>query len=276
MVGKDRIFSSAIMIALTIVGILNQWMFLAIIMALTVGGLYEFFYLIKKKGYPIYSYTGIVIGSLIPLAIFFRFEMGDKSELLFMVLLLLLIFLLQLIRKENVNAVVGISTTLFGILYVSWLFSFLIKIRYLMPDVSGAGMGLLAFILLVTKVGDMGALIIGSKYGKTPLLPRVSPNKTVEGCIGSFAFSMISAIVGAKLIPAELGLSLWHIMFMGAFFGGLGQLGDLSESLIKRDFNVKDSGKMLPALGGVLDSIDSLLFSAPVFYFYIGLIYPFS
>ncbi|MCA9403886.1 MAG: phosphatidate cytidylyltransferase, partial [Candidatus Omnitrophica bacterium] len=63
--------------------------------------------------------------------------------------------------------------------------------------------------------------------------------------------------------------SLWHIALMGAVFGGLGQLGDMSESMIKRDLGVKDSGKMLPALGGALDAIDSLLFSAPVFYFYI-------
>jgi phosphatidate cytidylyltransferase len=98
----------------------------------------------------------------------------------------------------------------------------------------------------------------------------VSPNKTVEGCIGSFLSSVLAAVLAAKLIPVELGLSLVHIALMGFFFGGLGQLGDLSESLIKRDFNVKDSGKMLPALGGVLDSIDSILFAAPAFYFYIS------
>ena len=272
-VSRDRIFSSTVMIALTVAGILFKWVFICVVLALIIGGLYEFFYLIKKKGYPIYSYTGIVIGSMIPLAIFFQFEMSSKSELLFMVLTLLLIFMLQFFQKDNKNAVVGISTTLFGIVYVSWLFSFLIKIRYLMPEVPGAGVKLLAFILLVTKIGDVGALLIGSKYGKTPLLPRVSPNKTVEGCVGSFAFSIIGAVLGGALIPEQLNLSILHIACMGAFFGGLGQVGDLSESLIKRDFNVKDSGKLLPALGGVLDAIDSILFSAPVFYFYISSIY---
>lgn len=264
------------MIALSVAAVLYKWVFILVLLALTIGGLYEFFYLLKKKGFPIYSYTGILIGILIPISIFLQFELTDKRELLFMVLLLLLIFILQFMRRDNANAVIGISTTLFGILYVSWLFSFLIKIRYLMPEVELAGVKLLGFILLVTKCGDMGALLIGSKFGKHPLFPRVSPNKTVEGCIGSFLCSVLAAIFAANLIPAQLNLSIVHVALMGFFFGGLGQLGDLSESLIKRDLNVKDSGKMLPALGGVLDSIDSILFSAPAFYFYISWILSFS
>jgi len=275
-IGKDRIFSSAIMILLSIGAVLNQWVFLFVLLSLIIGGLYEFFYLLKKKGYPIYSYTGIAIGALIPLFIFFQFELTDRWELLFMVLLLLLIFLLQFMRQDNAHAVVGISTTLFGILYVSWFFSFLAKIRYLMPEVPGAGIKLLGFILLITKVGDMGAIIVGSRFGKHPLLARVSPNKTVEGCMGSFSFSILAAVLGYQLIPAELNFSLIHVILMGAFFGGMGQLGDLSESLIKRDFNVKDSGKMLPGLGGALDAIDSLLFSAPAFYFYISSVLSFG
>jgi phosphatidate cytidylyltransferase len=116
----------------------------------------------------------------------------------------------------------------------------------------------------------MGALLVGSKFGKHPLLPRVSPNKTIEGCVGSLAFSVLAAVLTVSWLPASVDFSLLHVALMGAFFGGLGQLGDLSESLIKRDFNVKDSGKMLPGLGGVLDAIDSLLFSAPAFYFYMS------
>jgi phosphatidate cytidylyltransferase len=116
----------------------------------------------------------------------------------------------------------------------------------------------------------MGALLVGSKIGKHPLLPRVSPNKTIEGSIGSFAFSVIAAILAKSLLPPECNFSVVHVALIGLFFGGIGQLGDMSESLIKRDCNVKDSGKLLPALGGVLDAIDSLLFSAPAFYFYMA------
>ena len=255
------------MIMVTLFAVLNQWVFITVLLALTIGGLYEFFYLIKKKGIPIYSYTGILFGVLIPLSIFFQIEPTKKWELLFIVLVLLLIFLLQMIRRDNNNAIVGISTTLFGVIYVSWFFSFLIKIRFLLPGIEGVK--LLGFILLVTKCGDMGALLVGSRFGKHPLLPRVSPNKTVEGSIGSFVFSVLAALSAQSLLPAALKFSFGHIVFIGIFFGGIGQLGDMSESLIKRDCQVKDSGKFLPALGGVLDAIDSLLFSAPAFYFYM-------
>lgn len=268
---RDRLISSTIMILVSLFAVLNRWVFIVVFLALVIGGLYEFFYLIKKKGIPIYSYTGIIFGVLIPLSIFFQFELTKKWELLFIVAVLLLIFLLQLNRRDNTNAIIGISTTLFGVLYVSWFFSYLIKIRFLLPE-TGGGIKLLGFILIITKCGDMGALLIGSRFGKHPLLPRVSPNKTIEGSIGSFVFSAISALLAQTLLPAHLNLSWLHIVLIGIFFGGIGQLGDMSESLIKRDCNVKDSGKFLPALGGALDAIDSLLFSAPAFYFYMTLL----
>lgn len=266
---KNRLISATGMIFLAIWAVLNKWIFILVLLALTIGGLYEFFYLIQKKGIPIYRYTGILIGVIIPVSIFFKFELTKNWELLFIVLALLFIFLMQFARKENANAIVGISTTLFGILYVSWFFSFLIKIRFLLPDDVG-GMKLLAFVLLVTKSGDIGALLVGSRFGKHLLFPRISPKKTVEGSIGSFAFSMLTAFLAYSWIPPSLSLSSGEVMWIGAFLGGIGQLGDLSESLIKRDCNVKDSGKMLAGLGGVLDTIDSLLFAAPAFYFYIS------
>jgi len=178
---KGRLISSTFMISLCVLGVINNWAMIFVVMFLTIGGLYEFFHMIKKKGIPIYSYMGIFIGALIPLSTFMRFEPTRGWELLFVVLALVTIFILQLRRNESANAIVGISTTLFGVLYVSWLFSFLIKIRFLMPGWEGAK--LLAFILIIIKVGDIGALLIGSKFGKHLLMPKVSPNKTIEGGI---------------------------------------------------------------------------------------------
>ena len=254
--------------AVAVFGVINSWAFIAIVLALTAGGLYEFLTLIKEKGIPIYSYTGIIIGLLIPLSIFVRFELTKNWELLFIVLALLIIFLMQFMRREINNAIVGISGTLFAVLYVAWFFSFLIKIRYLLPGIEGVK--LLAFILLVTKVGDVGALLIGSKFGKHLLIPRVSPHKTIEGSLGSFVFSGITAILAKSLFPAALNFSMGEMFWIGLIFGGIGQLGDLSESLLKRDCNVKHSGRLLGGLGGILDSIDSLLFTAPAFYFYMS------
>ena len=265
---KERFLSAVLMTALVLGAIFNEFLFIFVLLGLTFASLYEFFYLVKKKGIPIYSYTGIAVGLVIPLSTYFRFKPTKGWELLLIVLLFFLIFLMQFIRKDHHNAIVGISTTLFGVMYVSWLFSFLVKIRYLLPEPEG--MKLLGFILLITKAGDIGALLVGSKFGRTKLFPRISPNKTVEGSLGGLVFSTVAAILANSLIPDALGLSIVHIALMGTFFGGIGQIGDLSESLIKRDFGVKDSGKMLPGLGGALDAIDSVLFSAPVFYFYMG------
>lgn len=263
----QRVISALIMSVITALAVVNTYVFIMLICFLTAGGLYEFFYMVKKKDVPIYSYTGIFIGLLIPLSSFSRFALTKNWELLFTVMGFLLILFMQFARKDNRNAILGLSTTLFGILYVSWFFSFLVKIRLLLPGMEGVK--LLGFIILVTKSGDIGGLIVGSKFGKNPLLPQVSPNKSVEGTLGSLVFSSIVAIVFRSFLPAEINFPLWQIAIMGMFFGALGQLGDLSESLIKRDCGVKDSGKLLPGLGGVLDMIDSLLFSAPAFYMYI-------
>ena len=263
-----RLVSSTIMMCLCALAVLNEWAFIITVMGLTVGGLYEFFYMIKKKGIPIYSYTGIFIGILIPASIYTRFELTRNWELLFIVLAFLLILFLQFARQDNSNAIVGISTTLFGVLYVSWFLSFLIKIRFLLPGIEGVK--LLAFILLVTKAGDIGALLIGSWKGKHPLLPRVSPNKTIEGFLGGFVFSIITALCLKSFLPDVPQFSYLHVALMGAFFCGLGQIGDLSESLMKRDCNVKDSGRLFPGLGGVLDIIDSVLFATPAFYLYMS------
>ncbi|MDD3375499.1 MAG: phosphatidate cytidylyltransferase [Candidatus Omnitrophica bacterium] len=263
-----RVLSSMVMILLTTLAVVNKWFFIALVVFLTVGGLYEFFYLIKKKGIPIYSYVGIFIGVLIPISIFTRFELTKNWELLFIVIGLLSLLFLQFAREDNENAIIGISTTLFGVLYVSWFFSFLVKIRFMIPGANGVK--LVGFIVIVTKAADIGALFIGSKFGKYPLLPRVSPNKSIEGLIGSLAFSGIAALLAQSFLPAALNYTVMQIVLIGVFFGSIGQLGDLSESMIKRDCNVKDSGKLLPGLGGILDVIDSLLFSAPAFYLYMS------
>jgi phosphatidate cytidylyltransferase len=263
----QRFVSSTAIILITITALFFDWTSIVLVLVLTLGGLYEFFYMVKRKGIPIYSYVGIFLGMMIPLSIYFRFEPTKNWELLFIVLAFLLILLMQFARKDSDNAIVGIATTMFGVFYVSWLFSFLIKVRMLLPGIDG--LKLLGFILLVTKSGDIGALLIGLSLGRHPLLPRISPHKSVEGCIGSFSFSILAALLAQAFLP-EGKFALWQVAAMGAFFGGMGQLGDLSESLMKRDCHVKDSGKFLPGMGGVLDVIDSLLFSGPAFYLYMS------
>lgn len=258
-----RIVSSTIIIAVVVGTLFIDWVCGLLIAAFIITGLYEFFTMLEKKGIQIYKYFGIGMGAIIPLSIIFRFEPTKGWELLFIILALFFLILMQFRRRRNTGVIVAISTTIFGILYVSWFFSFLIKIRYL-----PGGIGLLSTVLLITKLGDIGAYLIGSRFGKIPLMPHISPKKSVEGAIGGLLFS----IVGAVVSKVFLNFTYLHLILMGISLGILGQLGDLSESLMKRDCQVKDSGNIFPGLGGALDSIDSLLFVAPVFYFYISVI----
>lgn len=240
---------------------LPRWVYALVVMLLIAGGLNEFYCLIEKKGIFIYKYFGIFIGILIPLTIYFRFEPTKGWELLFIVTATLIFFVLQFIRKDSSQAIVGISTTLFGIFYVSWFFSFLIKIRFL-----PYGILLAAFLLLVTKMGDVGAYLVGKSMGKHTLIPRISPKKTLEGSVGGLVFSLGAALISKLYLPF---IPIMHLVALGLLLGFVAQLGDLCESLIKRDCQVKDSGAHLPGLGGILDVIDSIIFAAPIFYYYL-------
>ena len=241
--------------------LLPRWFYALVVILLIAGGLNEFYGLIEKKGIFIYKYFGVFIGVLIPLSIYFRFEPTKGWEMFFIAASTLIFFVLQFIRKDSSQAIVGISTTMFGIFYISWFFSFLIKIRFL-----PYGTYFAAFLLLVTKMGDVGAYVIGKSIGKHTLIPRISPKKTLEGSLGGLGFSLAAALLSKLYLPF---IPVIHLIAMGIIIGFVAQLGDLCESLIKRDCQVKDSGANIPGLGGILDVIDSIIFATPIFYCYL-------
>ncbi|MDP2831092.1 MAG: phosphatidate cytidylyltransferase, partial [Candidatus Omnitrophota bacterium] len=138
-----RIVSSAILISVISGVIFIDWLCSLIIILFIIAGLYEYFVMLEKKGISIYKYFGIGMGTIIPLSIMFRFEPTKNWELLFIVLALFFLILMQFKRRDSSGVIVYISTTLFGILYVSWFFSFLIKIRY-----HCGGLGFLTALLL--------------------------------------------------------------------------------------------------------------------------------
>ncbi len=262
MLGK-RIISSAVLISIISAVVFFDWLCGLVATALIIAGLYEYFAMLQKKGINIYKYFGIAMGAIIPLSIMFRFETTKSWELFFIVMALLFILVMQFKRRDSAGVIVDISTTLFGIVYVAWLFSFIIKVRYL-----DGGFGFLIALLLIVKMGDIGAFLVGSRWGKTPFLQHISPKKTVEGAIGGLSFSFIGALISKPFLPFGYG----YLLLTALGLGVLGQLGDLSESLLKRDCQIKDSGNIFPGMGGVLDQIDSLLFTAPVFYFYLSVV----
>lgn len=256
-----RIITSALLMLLIVLtlGIFPEWVF-GFVVTLFIGiSLYEFFVIVEGKGIAAYKYPGIIMGILIPIVVFFKLEPLGDWVLLFIVSSCLCFFVLRFTRQDNSHALTDISVTMLGIIYISWFLSFLLRLKF-------EGVEFIIFLLLVTKMGDVGAFFLGNSFGKHTLIPRISPKKSVEGTVGGLITSIIVALVGGRFL---LGISVGHLLMLGVLLGSLGQIGDLSESLIKRDCKVKDSGKLLPGLGGMLDLMDSLLFTSPLFYFYI-------
>jgi phosphatidate cytidylyltransferase len=262
---KRRVVTGILLSAVSLVCIFVKPLFVAVAVVLIALGLYEIFTLMEKKGVPMYKYFGITLGIIIPLSTYLRFQMTKGWELLFISLALGTMFVLQFSRRQSTNAVLGISGTIFGIFYIAWFFNFLIKVR--MMD---HGLALAGFVILVTKGADIGAFVVGSRWGRHSLIPRISPNKTVEGAVGAVVFAAVLAVASKIFLPDWLVFSVPNLVILGVVMGALAILGDLSESLIKRDCGVKDSGNLLPGMGGILDAIDSLLFVAPAFYFFIN------
>lgn len=238
-----------------------NWFFSLVATCLIALALFEFFSMVEKKELFVYRYFGLILGIIVPLSVYFKAG-GIIQDIDPMLIVIISIFtvMVQLTRRDNSQALKRMSVTLFGILYISWFFSFLIKTKFL-PH----GSLLCAFIIAVTKGGDIGAYVTGSILGKHALIPRISPKKSIEGFIGGLFFSFIIALSFKQALSF---IPLYHIIILGFLLGVLAQMGDLSESLIKRDCGVKDTSSMFPGLGGALDILDSLLFTAPVFYFY--------
>ena len=258
-----RIITSALLICFIIatIFIFPSWFFCCIVSLFIGFGLYEFFGMVEKKGIFVYRYFGTIAGVLVPVIIYLKYGgFVPDLEPFLLVLVSLFVFVLQLTRRDKSQALTGIAVTVLGLLYISWFFSFLIRLKYL-----PGGAYLVSYLLLVTKVGDMGAYVVGSSIGKHSLIPRISPHKTIEGTIGGVVCSVATSLASWRLLPHS---SFAQLFLVGLLLGVLCQVGDLSESLIKRDCNVKDAANYLPGLGGVLDIIDSLLFTVPIFYFY--------
>lgn len=259
---KKRILTATFLILIIGIAIIIDWLSCLAIISFATLALYEFFIMVEKKNIKIFKYFGMGVGLIILLSVALGFELTRGWELLLITFALLSLILIQFRRRQNTGVIVALSCTIFGIFYISWFMSFLIKIRHL-----NQGAGLLITVFGITKAGDIGAYLLGSRFGRHALISRVSPNKTREGFFGGILFSMLAALGGKFFMPDTF--SYLHILALGLFLGVLGQLGDLSESLIKRDCAVKDSGDIFPGLGGALDCIDSLLFTAPVFYFWV-------
>lgn len=275
-----RLISSVVLISVVITALfwLPLWAFAFVVAAFITAALYEFYTMVRQRGILVHRPLAIGLGLIyVGLAIWRALvepgaiptpilgpQVTGANLLwdLFWPATIIVVFIRQLTRENTFEALSGLATTLFGIAYIAALFSYLFYIRALDLE---RGAWLVFFLVFVTKMGDAGAYLVGRIAGRHTLLPRISPRKTVEGFIGAIVFSAAAAMVAYPLLERP-GLTLVLSGLLGVFLGFCGQLGDLAESLIKRDCQVKDSGTALPGLGGALDVIDSLLFTAPLFY----------
>ncbi len=257
---------------------LSDYVFLAIMLLLTWAGMTEFYGMVGRLGLQCYSKWG-TFGGLLLVAATFVYVSGEFGlaarpsrvndfETSAFILFVLGLCILQFMSRHNTAGIIAISTTLFGLMYVPWLLNFIQKINFFGGGVQGHYYVL--YFVLVTKFSDCGAYAVGSLIGKHKMIPRISPGKTWEGFGGAIAVSTGASVAFAYLAGAHLkGMTLSHAVILGVILSTAAAVGDLIESLFKREAGLKDSGHLFPGIGGILDLLDSLLFNAPLMYLYL-------
>lgn len=203
-----------------------------------------------------------------------RWADGFLPDIAGLVLVLLGAFTIRLRHQiTGPESVYPVAMAGLAFVYVPVLFAaFFIRLAILPVELASvqAGLWLVLLVALATKFTDMGAYVVGSLIGKHKAIPHVSPAKSWEGYIGSMAFTQAGAFGVWFLAGEHLEWLCWgHVLAMAFLVGIAAMIGDLAESILKRSLKVKDSGHLLPGIGGVLDLLDSLCFSAPVAYFYL-------
>lgn len=261
----------------------QSWAFLGLFTLLTLVATLEFFHMLARADVPCLprfsvlltaAYCGLLHAGLTaakPVA---------QWELLMLCLALAGSFALQL-RKgiHGLPTLLAVLATPAALLYLGVMFNHAAKLLFLLPDwhlpngqIATPAALLILWLLAVTKFSDMGAYLTGSLIGKHKMIPKVSPAKTWEGFAGALAFSLLAGCSLYALFPQHLAiLSSWpHVIALSLLLSILAVLGDLAESIIKRALAAKDSGAMLPGIGGALDLIDSICFTAPALYLYLS------
>ncbi|HEV2965861.1 MAG TPA: phosphatidate cytidylyltransferase [Chthoniobacterales bacterium] len=256
-------------------------LFWLLISAFGLIALLEFYRMLDHASLPNFKITGLICGAIMLVGSFYYFSKVGPAQSYDFELAVLLFFLLTVFTRQMFarlredEPLRTMAYTLFGLLYVLWLFNFITKILYLTPRANGAvtGQFYVLYLIAVTKFSDMGAYLTGSAIGRHLMSPHISAKKTWEGFFGALGFALLCSLALFKLMPGHLSALTWtHATVLGLLLGFAAVIGDLGESIVKRSTGVKDSGGMLPGIGGALDLIDSLLFTAPLLFFYLRLV----
>jgi phosphatidate cytidylyltransferase len=257
--------------------LISDYVFLVVMVLLAATGMAEFYGLAAKRGLVCFERWGILCGVLLMVGTFLNLtgQLGTSGsparvndfETTFLILFVLGLCVRQFVSRSNTAGILAISTTLFGLMYVPWLLNFIQKINFF-PGVEGHYY--LLYFVLITKFSDSGAYATGSLIGRHKMIPRISPGKTWEGFAGAVVVSTLASLVFVHFLGSKMaGMNWKHAIILGAILSITAVVGDLIESLFKREAGVKDSGRFFPGIGGILDLLDSLLFNAPIMYLYL-------
>jgi phosphatidate cytidylyltransferase len=247
--------------------------FLFLVNWIQVAACWEFYRMMETKGVNPSKKVGL-LATLVLSAVVYATGPGHLG--VFLAGFVLTMMVRELFRAEMTFPIYDIATTVFGVVYIGWLLIHLVLLRELPRELSmdeALGASLVLYVIAIVWSCDTGAFLVGIPFGKHKLFPRVSPSKSVEGSVAGFVCAVAAAFAGYAWFAHQSGgkpfLSAGEAVFLGALLGISSQLGDLVESLIKRDAQVKDASSTIPGHGGVLDRFDSLLFSAPVAFYYL-------
>lgn len=257
-------------------------LFWLLISAFGLLALWEFYRMLDHAALPNFKITGMICGAIMLVGSFYYFSRIGPAQSYDFEVSVLLFFLLTVFtrqmfaRLKHDEPLRTMAYTLFGLLYVLWLFNFITKILYLTPRAPNGtvtGQFYVLYLIAITKFSDMGAYLTGSAVGRHLMSPHISAKKTWEGFFGALVFALLCSLGLFKVMPGHLSMLNWtHATVLGLLLGFAAVIGDLAESIVKRSTGVKDSGGLLPGIGGALDLIDSLLFTAPLLFFYLRLV----
>lgn len=261
-----RILVSIIAIPLILaVCIYGKVPFLIFVLGIATISFWEYSQLVKNKGAFPNTFLGIL--SVVSIITNYYFQFIELSIILLSSAITLL--LVELFRNKK-SAILNLGSTFLGIIYLGGFSASILLIREYFPEselLYSEGGYLIISIMVSIWVCDSAAFFLGTAFGKNKLFPRVSPNKSWEGAIAGFIFAVITMIVAKATVLDQL--TIFNVIVIGVIVGIIGQLGDLVESLIKRDAGVKDSSSIIPGHGGIFDRFDSLLLTAPAVYIYL-------
>ncbi len=271
------------LIAICVVGFLiscSEYLLVRILLLLFVAGLacvgvWEYAQLAVAKGVRPAQRLMLIAAVVVVLAFYTSMQWVTIPQLpIFVLVAALLAFFINHFREPH-NALLNVAIEFFGVAYVALPLSLMLGVLYPVnhTSVPQEGRWWLIYLIVVTKITDMGGYFVGRLWGKHKL-SSLSPKKTIEGALSGFFCAILASIfmwfLAGALVSRNFHFSLIEAIWLGALLGTAGQIGDLAESLLKRDALVKDSNH-LPGLGGVLDMVDSLLITTPIVYFFINM-----